>query len=112
MRKEQAHATVKCGTDSCKQCELDRDVDEELGKNLHSWTQLDVQDNVSLSPDMFPMEHRQIWVPVGGPVHQVQHSSGLLSGGRAAVQHGLRRHEAEAIESDGQELGEAGVPEG
>ncbi|KAG0710227.1 hypothetical protein GWK47_023256 [Chionoecetes opilio] len=39
-----------------------RDVDEELEKNLHSWTQLDVQDNVPLSPDMFPMEHRQIWV--------------------------------------------------
>ncbi|KAG0729543.1 hypothetical protein GWK47_030093 [Chionoecetes opilio] len=38
------------------------DVDEELEKNLHSWTQLDVQDNVPLSPDMFPMEHRQIWV--------------------------------------------------
>ncbi|KAG0726803.1 hypothetical protein GWK47_035854 [Chionoecetes opilio] len=38
------------------------DVDEELEKNLHSWTQMDVQDNVPLSPDMFPMEHRQIWV--------------------------------------------------
>ncbi|KAG0726197.1 putative nuclease HARBI1 [Chionoecetes opilio] len=61
-RKEQAHATVECGTESCKQCELDGDVDEELEKNLHSWTQLDVQDNVPLSPDMFPMEHRQIWV--------------------------------------------------
>ncbi|KAG0727318.1 hypothetical protein GWK47_034902 [Chionoecetes opilio] len=48
--------------ESCKQCELDGDVDEELEKNLHSWTQLDVQDNVPLSPDMFPMEHRQIWV--------------------------------------------------
>ncbi|KAG0710461.1 hypothetical protein GWK47_022736 [Chionoecetes opilio] len=60
--KEQAHATVECGTESCKQCELDGDVDEELEKNLHSWTQLDVQDNVPLSPDMFPMEHRQIWV--------------------------------------------------
>ncbi|KAG0711100.1 hypothetical protein GWK47_021383 [Chionoecetes opilio] len=50
---------------TCKQCELDGDVDEELEKNLHSWTQLDqldVQDNVPLSPDMFPMEHRQIWV--------------------------------------------------
>ncbi|KAG0721717.1 hypothetical protein GWK47_045875 [Chionoecetes opilio] len=37
----------------------------KLEKNLHSWTQLDqldVQDNVPLSPDMFPMEHRQIWV--------------------------------------------------
>ncbi|KAG0714609.1 hypothetical protein GWK47_013775 [Chionoecetes opilio] len=60
--KEQAHATVECSTESCKQCELDGDVDEELEKNLHSWTQLDVQDNVPLSPDMFPMEHRQIWV--------------------------------------------------
>ncbi|KAG0719117.1 Thyroid peroxidase [Chionoecetes opilio] len=60
--KEQAHATVECGTESRKQCELDGDVDEELEKNLHSWTQLDVQDNVPLSPDMFPMEHRQIWV--------------------------------------------------
>ncbi|KAG0717803.1 hypothetical protein GWK47_053699 [Chionoecetes opilio] len=50
------------GGESCKQCELDGDVDEELEKNLHSWTQLDVQDNVPLSPDMFPMEHRQIWV--------------------------------------------------
>ncbi|KAG0714095.1 hypothetical protein GWK47_014816 [Chionoecetes opilio] len=49
-------------TESCNQCELDGDVDEELEKNLHSWTQLDVQDNVPLSPDMFPMEHRQIWV--------------------------------------------------
>ncbi|KAG0728837.1 hypothetical protein GWK47_031657 [Chionoecetes opilio] len=49
-------------TESCKQCELDGDVDEELEKNLHSWTQLDVQDNVPLSPEMFPMEHRQIWV--------------------------------------------------
>ncbi|KAG0693428.1 hypothetical protein GWK47_027517 [Chionoecetes opilio] len=48
--------------ESRKQCELDGDVDEELEKNLHSWTQLDVQDNVPLSPDMFPMEHRQVWV--------------------------------------------------
>ncbi|KAG0709966.1 hypothetical protein GWK47_023755 [Chionoecetes opilio] len=62
LGKEQAHATVECGTESCKHCELDGDVDDELEKNLHSWTQLDVQDNVPLSPDMFPMEHRQIWV--------------------------------------------------
>ncbi|KAG0713397.1 hypothetical protein GWK47_016311 [Chionoecetes opilio] len=52
----------KLTTRSCKQCELDGDVDEELEKNLHSWTQLGVQDNVPLSPDMFPMEHRQTWV--------------------------------------------------
>ncbi|KAG0725684.1 hypothetical protein GWK47_038132 [Chionoecetes opilio] len=48
--------------ESCKQCELDGNVDEELEKSLHSWTQLDVQDNVPLSLDMFSMEHRQIWV--------------------------------------------------
>ncbi|KAG0718380.1 hypothetical protein GWK47_052488 [Chionoecetes opilio] len=60
--KSKLHATVECGTESCKQCELGGDVDEELEKILHSWTQLDVQDNVPLSPDMFPMEHRQIWV--------------------------------------------------
>lgn len=37
-------------------------LDKELEKNLDSWTKLDVQDNVPLSPDMFSMEHRQIWV--------------------------------------------------
>jgi hypothetical protein len=39
-----------------------RNVDEELEKNFYSWTQLDVHDDVPLSPDMFPMEHREIWV--------------------------------------------------
>ncbi|KAG0725717.1 hypothetical protein GWK47_004578 [Chionoecetes opilio] len=62
MRKLSRKTLPRNSNDSCKHCELDGDVDEELEKNLHSWTQLDVQDNVPLSPDMFPMEHRQIWV--------------------------------------------------
>lgn len=39
-----------------------RNVEEDLEKTLYSWTELDVQNDVPLSPDMFPMEHREIWV--------------------------------------------------
>lgn len=59
-----------------------------------TWTQVDMQDNVPLSPNMFSMEHRQIWV---------QRPSALLCGIRV-VQQRLRHLEAKVIESDGQEL--------
>ncbi|KAG0728636.1 hypothetical protein GWK47_032063 [Chionoecetes opilio] len=42
--------------------ELDGDVDEELEKNLHSWTSWTSRITCLCHHDMFPMEHRQIWV--------------------------------------------------
>ena len=41
---------------------LETNMDKEIERTMHSWTQLDVQDTMTLSPDMFPMEHRDIWV--------------------------------------------------
>ncbi|KAG0725556.1 hypothetical protein GWK47_038433 [Chionoecetes opilio] len=68
-------------------------------KKLHSGTQLYFQDNVPLSPDMFPMEAQ---AHLGGPGHQVQTlQCPPQRRFRAVFSMGSDVHEAEGIESDG-----------
>ncbi|KAG0722576.1 hypothetical protein GWK47_005938 [Chionoecetes opilio] len=69
-----------------------RGTGEETCTPGPSWT---FQDNVPPSPDMFHGAQADL-VDL---FIRYKNSSALLSGGRAAVQHGLRRHEAEGIES-------------